>query len=383
MSWNIPCIQAKTSSSSSSSLSWPYKTLAKYLSKSLTDHSVSSIQSALEYLSKSQSTLKSIDGASHEFYQLSHKNTIEGGSAGRVERSAGRVGCCADGLLGCELLDWMDRYMYEGEAVQVGEDDNDDDDDQDTLDVNDRKVVLNVTLEEPLPLRVVVLYEPNYNGGVGMNHGGIDGLASHANENQRRDDNEEGKAARGRYLIIIKDDLEHDLIKTLECLDSTPEFFELDVGLVSGEIASVNRILWVAAQKVLEACWECWRNDNGENVVGNDHSDVGGDGDELEKGKTFIKGTGNDGSREKEKEGDSSKSQLDHSGSCLPALHFVGRSLAGGVATLAAILVDGSIPMPPNEETGTTRTRTSTRGKKRHGGQVLQGGQSHQPVRVP
>jgi hypothetical protein len=309
----------------------------------------------LEYLSKSQSTLKSIDGASHEFYQLSHKNTIEG-SAGRVERSAGRVGCCADSLLGCELLDWMDRMCEVGDGDDNGngnggnsprqdkdpekkeqEEEDAVNDDQDTMDLNDRKMVLNVNLQEPLPLRVVVLYEPYYTGGAGMNHGGIDGLA-----NNHGLDSQQDQPARGRYLIIIKDGLEEDLEKTLECLDSTPEFFELDVGLVSGEIASVNRILWMAAQKVLEACCKCWSHDlvekdEGKVMTDNDGNVSNGDDDATRDEM------GNGHGKELDNQEDISRKSND----LLPALHFVGRSLAGGVATLAAILVDGSIPMPP------------------------------------
>jgi len=345
---NVQFINAKKSSSSLS----PYKTLAKYLSKSIPQHSVPSIQSALEYLSKSQSTLKSIDGASHEFYQLSHKNTIEG-SAGRVERSAGRVGCCADSLLGCELLDWLDRMCvsggdnvdvvsdYDGDSSkdQGQEQEQGQEEDDDTLDINARKVVLNTTITEPLPLRVVVLYESNYNGGAGMSHGGIDGLT--AKDTKHDKPPTKTTTPRGRYLILIKDELQHDLERTLDILDSAPEFFELNVGLVSGEIASVNRIMWIAAQKVLEACWECWSGDLEEN---NGDSDGGVDVDD-------VSGVDDDKQDLVDQEDHSSKttdmqSKSPSSRSELPALHFVGRSLAGGVATLAAILVDGSIPMP-------------------------------------
>jgi hypothetical protein len=126
--------------------------------------------------------LKSIDGASHEFYQLSHKHTIEG-SVGRVKQSAGRVGCCVDSLLGCELLDWVDRMSDVGAGAGVGAGENstrhverpdkeqvkDDVDDQDMMDLNDRKLVLDVNLEEPLHLCVVVLYEPFYNNNNSLN----------------------------------------------------------------------------------------------------------------------------------------------------------------------------------------------------------------------
>ena len=105
-------IEAKKKSPST-----PYSSLSKYLyqtfqpknpQKASEIPTIESITDALQALSNAQSTFKSIDGASHEFYQRSHNvNTIKG-STGRVERSAGRVGCCADALFGCELIDFME-----------------------------------------------------------------------------------------------------------------------------------------------------------------------------------------------------------------------------------------------------------------------------------
>lgn len=67
----------------------PYRDLATYLQKSVIEHSVPDIESALQSLAKSQSTLKSFDGMSHELYQRSHGNSMKG-SSGRVERTAGK-----------------------------------------------------------------------------------------------------------------------------------------------------------------------------------------------------------------------------------------------------------------------------------------------------
>ncbi len=340
---------AKSKSNSS-----PYNILAQYLSKTIIteeDYSIPQIQSALSALSKSQSTLKSIDGASHEFYQRSHSNTLNG-SSGRVERSAGRVGCCADSLFGCELLDWMDS------SYLVGVDNSEDqfvteeiDDqlglDNGTLDLHDRQIVLNTTIDEPIPIKIVVLYEDDYAGGAGMNHGGIDGLASPLSSREKR----------GRYLILLKDAYENDLEKTLECLDSKSDFFELNIGLVSGEVASINKKLWNAARKVLEACESCWDTANsGDNTTGdteslsqetNDENDGGHDG-------------GNDAQCQESTWNEGKKPLKEVNPDTLPALHFVGRSLAGGVASIAAGIVDGSLPMyTPN-----TRKRKS--GSRKH-----------------
>ena len=310
----------------------PYLELASYLSKSLPNHTPEKIQSTLATLSKAQSTFKTIDGASHEFYQRSHSNTIKG-SSGRVDRSAGRVGCCADSLFGCELLDYVDAYSQQSsqqsETTQENEEDG-------TLGLN-RKILLNTTIHDPLPIQIVVIYEDDYRGGAGMNHGGIDGLTPAPSSSQR---------IRGRYIIILKDLFENDLEKTLGCLDSIPDFFELEVGLVSGEVASVNTLMWKAAGKVLEACTACLSKSSDEDK------------------KDCEKDSGSDGG---EKTKDTSIKEVDIES--LPALHFVGRSLAGGVASLAAAIVDGSIPMPAQKKkrSGSKTQDESAKRKRRKG----------------
>lgn len=302
-------IYAKKSSAPS-----PYKSLADHLSTSIADHPSPSIQSTLSLLSKSQSAFKSIDGASHEFYQRSHNNSVKG-SSGRIERSAGRMGCCADSLLACELLDWLNHYKEtESESTK-----NDLTEDDSTLDLHGRTIVLDTVIEEPLPMRVVVMLEEDYQGGAGMNHGGIDGLTASS-----------GRISRKRFLVVIKDEYENDLEKTLESLDSNPEFFDLDVGLVSGEVASVNKVLWLAAQKVLEACASCWDDQDQDNIEGDDADSQGDHEHEIHRST---------GTNEKAS-----------SPETLPTFHFVGRSLAGGVASLAAAMVDGSIPMPQQKK---------------------------------
>ena len=329
----------------------PYKNLAQYLSKTIKsdgnnehDFPTSKIQSTLSALSKAQSTLKSIDGASHEFYQRSHSNTIEG-SSGRVERSAGRVGCCADALFACELLDWMDMGIEGHLAAETESDQKDSNEefneDYGTLDLYDRKVVLKTTIDTPIPMQIIVLYEEDYAGGAGMNHGGIDGLST-----------SENRKPRGRYLILLKDEYGDDLEKTLECLDSHPEFFELDVGLVSGEVASVNKVLWHTAQKVLERCAECWDLD----ACGDKGIEKAGKSEECQDG---------DIKSEEDESGSEGKKDEVVDPQSLPALHFVGRSLAGGVASLAAAITDGSIPMPTQKKRSNTRKRNPSSRKHR------------------
>jgi len=281
------------------------------------------------------------------------------------------MGCCADSLLACELLDWINLYKQKGlESVHNDADTGEDlveieqeEEDDSTLDLNGRKVVLDTVIEEPIPMRVVVLLEENYRGGTGMNHGGIDGLTVVSDATLRR-----------RYLVIIKDDYENDLEKTLEILDSSPEFFDLDVGLVSGEVASVNKVIRLAAQKVLEACADCWDADSSTGEVESENQD---------KDKIEHDGSGTDdaiveSSNDKDKNPSTTmKKEIDPES--LPAFHFVGRSLAGGVASLAAAMVDGSIPMPQQKKkrkrsTPKTRSKRSHRSHKRgHGESTKQG----------
>lgn len=244
------------------------------------------------------------------------------------------MGCCADSLLACELLDWLNHYKEtESESTKndliIGATEEEDDS---TLDVHGRTIVLDTVIEEPLPMRVVVILEEDYQGGAGMNHGGIDGLTVSSTRSSRK-----------RFLVVIKDEYENNLEKTLESLDSNPEFFDLDVGLVSGEVASVNKVLWLAAQKVLEACASCWDvGDQDQDNLEGDVADAQGDNAHANHRSTET-------------------DEKSFSPESLPTFHFVGRSLAGGVASLAAAMVDGSIPMPQQQKTrkkvGRNRTR--------------------------
>ncbi len=230
----------------------------------------------------------------------------------------------------------MDDWLNHGDArVQSDTDDDTIGDEEDgTLDLHNRKIILNTTIDDPLPMQIVVLFEEDYAGGAGMAHGGIDGITPSSPMAKKR----------GRYLILLKDSYGNDMEKTLECLDSKPEFFDLNIGLVSGEVASVNRILWNAAQKVMEACAvsSCW-NLEAETEAS---SLTIGDGEKAEEDE-LQEGKEKDGDASIAADGpDAEIKETIADPETLPALHFVGRSLAGGVASLAAGIADGSLPMP-------------------------------------
>lgn len=312
----------------------PYSSLSKYLHQSFKSidsqkpsetPTIEAIRDALQALSNAQSTFKSIDGASHEFYQRSHNvNTIKG-STGRVERSAGRVGCCADALFGCELIDFMDSRTnntvgYDGED-QTNENEG-------TLSMNHREIILDTRVDSPIPTRILVIYEKDYNGGAGMSHGGIDAISENQNS---------GRIKRGRILVVLRDEYDTNLDKTLQCIDKHPEFLDLNIGLVSGEIVCVNRMIWQTAQKVLQSCAD---------VLGVQIANGVENATTIERNVTI---------KEQESKSEDTGSQIceDLSGSIqqkknsmlLPAVHFVGRSLAGGIASVSAAILEGSIPM--------------------------------------
>ena len=56
-----------------------------------------------------------------------------------------------------------------------------------------------------------------------MDHGGIDGIAEH---------DESKRINRGRILVVLRDEYDMHLDKTLKCIDKHPEFLDLNIGLV-------------------------------------------------------------------------------------------------------------------------------------------------------
>jgi hypothetical protein len=166
-----------------------------------------------------------------------------------------------------------------------------------------RQVLLNITAQASTislngknNISVLVLYEPIYMGGAGILHGGI----------QVEDDNKNPVPSKGRLLIVVGDELRSNLIGSLEILNQPPKHVRLDSGLLSGEVASVQPSLFKAAGSLLETLGPILR----------------------EHGNTTS------------------------------AIHFVGRSIGGGVANLAAVMLHGSLPMPK------TNKKTNKKQKK-------------------
>jgi len=215
-----------------------------------------------------------------------------------------------------------------------------------------REILLNVTLpatatsKNSLPLSITVLYEPNYKGSAGLTHGGLDGLL---NDDHRSYASSSSSPPRGRFLILLHDAYSNDLIQTLPVLDVDPEFVQLDVGLLSGELVSVNGRLWRCAAEVLDVIrpvlWTTIMSPSDKVLLTNRTED---------DRKRFNATTSSPDLSLNETGCTSTTTTLPLSTTKpshvdLPAIHFVGQSLAGGVASLAAVMLDGSLPLPPLE----------------------------------
>ena len=91
----MPLFQNREEGDTNNSRKWEYQKL----------------EETLQQLSKSQKTLKQMDGASHELYQRTHsssqKMNKKDDSSTSAIRSAFRTGCAADGLLAAELCDFL------------------------------------------------------------------------------------------------------------------------------------------------------------------------------------------------------------------------------------------------------------------------------------
>lgn len=253
-----------------------FEFLAEFVQGRFPDYSIDKLTKGLERLASAQQAFKGFDGAAHEAYQRTHSSEdIDTSVSGRAQRSASRLAATAEALLACELIELTESPELTTEAS-----------------LKNRRVLLNMTFEEsniPLgksKLAVLVLHEPDYDGGVGLEHGTIVSLSEEA----------QSKKPRGRLLIVLADTLADDVVDILSILDEKPQRIKLSSGLVMDEVASVQSKLYKTAGKLLT---------------------------ELEPHLREHNNT---------------------------AVHFIGRSLSGGVASLAAAMLDGSLPLPKNKK---------------------------------
>ena len=342
---------------------------------SSTISTASSIRSALKSLSRSQSALKGIDGASHELYQRTHRaasselvvdddgedGTAESnananalGPAGRAARSAARLGVVADGLWAAELCELVERPAAALRPDAAAEEEEEVEEEElldNTLTTGEgREVWLNTTTAAAangqLPIRVLVLYERSYNGGAGYNCGGIDGITIALGDSSDNDNDgttgstgsaPPASSPRGRLLVILGDGCSNDLPATVSVLDQEQRTISLDwdgsaaeAGLPpSARMASVCGPLYDAAREVLETIRPALGRAEGADVHDDDDDDeIGSDDNDEEEAAASRRRT---------------RKRKHPSTPC--AIHFVGRSLAGGVGALAATMLDGILPL--------------------------------------
>lgn len=255
---------------------------------------IGDIVDAFKVLASSQQTFKGFDGAAHEAYQRTHAGDDVDLKVRGRARRSAARAAATADGLGACELCELLEIPLSESASVNG-----------TL--VGRQVLLNWTATESSILLdgtkvpVVVLFEPIYTGGAGILHGGIEDDTTSPPPRRRNN-----LVPEGRLVVIIGDEVRKDLTHSLTILDQKPKHVKLNAGLVSSEVASVQPSLYKAAGALLQALEPILRNYDNRTA----------------------------------------------------AIHFVGRSLAGGVANLAAIMLDGELPMPKSK-TESKKQRTS------------------------
>jgi hypothetical protein len=277
-----------TRSSQKSKKKQVFRPLAQALLPLLEDSAadVVAVQDALQSLSKSQQSFKALDGLAHEAYQRTHSNTEEISLhvSGRALRTVARTQAVALALEACEVVEILRKDSSDYHESLAG-----------------RQVLHNATFtvrhgktkqkQHKRTFRVLVLYEDAYHGGAGVEHGCQ--LFSEAPT----------RPSRGRLVLVLDgdgsdEDEEEDssLLSsaTLALLQEEPQLVALSSPTSTTqqhEAASVQPLLYRAASEVLRQVQEVMLPYN------------------------------------------------------VSAVHVVGHSLAGGVASLVATLLEGHLPL--------------------------------------
>ena len=261
----------------------------------------------LSNLATNQQTFKGLDGMAHEAYQRTHSgdDVADTSVSGRAQRSAARLAAVAEALYACELVEIAEHPEF---SLSDG------DGDEGTL--GKKEIILNVTLgsesadsgkdsatETGLSLSVLVVHEPHYDGGVGLEHGSLLSLTKPSSSESANRNQNQWKG--GRLIVVLGQKSALETTQKIDILDEPPQKVKLSTGLVTNEVASVQPALYKKAGELLTLLEPQLRQYNTSSV------------------------------------------------------HFVGHSLAGGVASLAATILDGSIPMPGK------RTKRKAKKKKR------------------
>ncbi len=347
--WALILLLCHVVPAASKSRSDAYDILAASIRKKLSEYDVKTISSALKGLSTTQSALKRIDGTAHEMYQRTHKSstTLDGDDGddesssgkigglkvkGRMSRNAARVGCVADALFAAELCELATSSPSENEDGTLAE-------------WTEREIVFNETIypdeQSQVALTVLIIYEPKYNGGAGVRHGGIEDLLSFAQE-EADDDSDPAESnsstqstssQRGRFIIILSDQdassSKNDLPYIISTLDVPP--IRVELNRQSNKMASANGPLYRLAGSLIRSIGDVIHLSDKK-----DYPDVGEEPSDNESDPDVTI--------------DAQKHPSD-----LPAIHIVGHSLSAAVGALAANILEGSLPMPASEDTSEKR----------------------------
>lgn len=270
---------------------------------------------AFRDMSQAQQTFKGLDGAAHEAYQRTHaSDKIDVGVSGRALRTAARTGAVADAFGACELCELASSADDWCSDLDLLSSPNG------TL--ANRQVLLNLTNVDGIScggskLQVLVLYEASYRGGAGLHHGGIEDLGQSSNTKTHQ--------AKGQILIVLGD-RSISLARALKVLSKKPIHVRLSQGRQdeTSEAASVQPELYRAASALLLAVEPILRQHNES------------------------------------------------------AVHFVGHSLAGGVASLAATILEGSIPLSGQGKQQTSSPKKNKATKK----QLVEDKTNHTEVEI-
>ena len=251
------------------------------------DITVDHVAQALVALAASQQTFKGLDGVAHEAYQRTHtKEDISLHVSGRAMRTVARTQAVANGLGACELCELVvSSTLTELSAPQNPSSATNETRREALLrlfpngTLVDKEVLVDETItvkyqKTSLDVRVLVLYQPDYRGGAGIEHGSLFGEIP-------------SKMYRGRILIVLgtADTSVDDMLLVL----GLPAQLVPLQSAGQHEAASVQPLLYRAASQV------------------------------LHRVETAL-------------------APYDSS-----AIHIVGHSLGGGVATLLASMLEGHI----------------------------------------
>ena len=174
-----------------------------------------------------------------------------------------------------------------------------------------REVVHRSTIvQQGISITVVVIYEANYNGGGGVDHGGLNDLLSFT-----KADGHEGamQENRGRFLVVLSEGC--DLASVVSTLDGPPQ----RLSHRADTVLSVCKPLYQIAGRVLDEITHIIDPGQIQNESG----------EEVDEAVEVLV-------------------------SSRPAIHFVGHSLAGGAAALAANIFHGTLPMPNSNKSKRT-----------------------------